>query len=141
MTDKRFVNNLNALVKTKKRRLLGPASSRLAAEGGSGISDSTGLDDTSPASSGGGISSPVTEKKTAHPTISGTYLASREYVQEDDGLGGTQDKIFSVESVDGLYAFEYKKLQTIYMADANSDDVTFVYQEVDPDTGAAFPDP
>lgn len=82
----------------------------------------------------GGIASPVTENK--EPDGGGGYLPSRTYVQDGGG-----DKIFLLRSTDGLYTFEHKLLQQIDMTDANGSPVSFIYQEVDPDTGAAYPDP
>jgi hypothetical protein len=77
---------------------------------------------------GAGIASPVTENKVSDGA--GGYIASRTYVQET-GV----DKIFLLTSSDGLYTFEYKLLEQIDMTDANGEDVSFIYQEVDPDTG------
>ncbi len=82
----------------------------------------------------GGIASPITEKKIS--AGGGSYEASRAYVQD-----GGSDKIHLLTSTDGLYTFEYKLLEQIEMEDANGEDVTFIYQEVDPDTGAAYDDP
>jgi hypothetical protein len=80
-----------------------------------------------------GIASPVTENKESDGEAG--YLPSRIYVQD-----GGADKVALTTSSDGLYTFEHKVLSQIKMTDANNQEVVFVFQDVDPDTGAAYPD-
>lgn len=103
----------------------------LAALGGISSSRGEARPDVVEEAQAAGIASPITENKIPDPENAGSYLVSREYWPDPR----------TVTSSDGLFTFEYQPLQKLEARDANLDPVVFQYQEVDPETGAPYPDP
>lgn len=104
-TGREEVEDLNAVIKQRRQRSALPA---LEARGGIPAQTGTGNYAAPPASTGGGIASPLTE----------SGLAGREYYEG----------VTMFYSTDYLMAVELRPLKELHMTDANGDHVRLKFQ-------------